>query len=125
MGAAKFWQAAAIESHHSIRPTNHNTGVGTIGEMDEGSSGDDYSIDEECLFDAVFEEVVEELETQIECEEAPIRLPSYPSDPTSEERERHNKTNLPHRSWCAVCVEARAREDKHYTAVCVQTASPA
>ena len=120
MGAAKFWQAAVIESRHSIRPTNHNTGVGTIGGMDEGPRGDDDSIDEEGLFDAVFEEVVEELEPQIECEEAPIRLPSNPSDPIAEESERHNKTHLQHRSWCAICVKARAREDKHYTAVCAE-----
>ena len=46
-----------------------------------------------------------------------MRLPANPSDPTQEERERHNKTHLPHRSWCAVCVQARAREDKHYKAV--------
>ena len=48
-------------------------------------------------------------------EEAPMRLPRNPSDPTPEEREKHNKTNLPHRPWCAVCVSARGREDKHYT----------
>ena len=65
-----------IESRHSIRPTKHNTGVGTIGGMDEGPRGEDDSVDEEGLFDAVFEEVVEELAIQIECEEAPIRLPS-------------------------------------------------
>ena len=62
--------------------------MGTIGGMYEGPRGDDDSVDEEGLFDAVFEEIVEELETQIECEEAPIRLPSNPSDPTPEERER-------------------------------------
>ena len=63
MGAAKFWQAAVIDSSHSIRPTNHKMGVGTIGGMDEGPRGEDDRIDEEGLFDAVFEEVVEELET--------------------------------------------------------------
>ena len=47
-----------IESHHSISPTNP-MGVGTIGGMDEGPRGDDGSIDEEGLFDEVFEEVVE------------------------------------------------------------------
>ena len=47
------------------------------------------------------------------CEEAPMRLPSHPSGPTPEERDRHNKIHLPHRSWCSVCVHARSREDKH------------
>ena len=72
--------------------------------MDEGPGGDDDSIDEEGLFDAVFENVAEEHDAHIGCEEAA-------------EREKHNKTHLPHRPWCAVCVQARAREDKHYAAV--------
>ncbi len=48
------------------------------------------------------------------CEEAPMRIPSNPSDPTLEEREKHCTTHIPYRSWCPVCVQARAREDKHY-----------
>ena len=32
----------------------------------------------------------------IACEEAPMRLPSRPSDPTPDERNKHNKTHLPH-----------------------------
>ena len=48
-------------------------------------------------------------------EEAPMRLPRNPSDPTPDEREKQNKTHAPHRPWCAVCVSARGREDKHYT----------
>ena len=98
-------------------------GVGTIGGMDEGPGADDESIDDEDLFDAVFGDVVEEPEPQVECEEAPIRLPSNPSDPTPEERERHNKTHVPHRSWCTTCVKARGREDKHYTAVSAERES--
>ena len=46
-----------------------------------------------------------------------MKLPTNPSDPTAEERERHNKTHLPHRPWCPVCVQARVREDKHYRQV--------
>ena len=63
--------------------------------MDEGPGGDNDSIDEEGLFDAVFEDVAEEHDAHIGCEEAPIRLPSNPSDPTPAEREKHNKTHLP------------------------------
>ena len=48
------------------------------------------------------------------CGEAPIRMPTNPADPTPEERERHYATHLPYRSWCPVCVQARAREDGHY-----------
>ena len=121
--AAKFWPAAVIAANYGISPT-HPPGVGTIGGMDEGPGGDDDSIDEDGLFDAVFEDVVgdvaEEPEAHVGCEEAPIRLPSNPSDPTPAAREKHNKTHLPHRPWCSICVQARAREDKHYTAVCAE-----
>ena len=75
-----------IEPNHGISPT-YPSGVGTIGGMDAGAGGDDDSIDEEGLFDAVFEEVAEEPDAHIGCEEAPIRLPSNSSDPTSRERE--------------------------------------
>ena len=80
-----------IASNHGIRSTNL-TGVGTIGGMYEGPRGDDDSIDGEGLFDVVFEEVFEEPGPQIECEEAPIHLPSNSSDPTSEERERQQNS---------------------------------
>ena len=50
-----------------------------------------------------------------ECkEEAFMKMPHDPSDPTPEERERHNKTHTPYRSWCSVCVRARGKEDKHF-----------
>ena len=92
--------------------------------MDEGPGGDEDSIDEDGLFDAVFEDVVEDVaeepEAHVGCELAPTRLPSNPSDPTPAEREKHNKTHLPHMPWCSICVQARAREDKHYTAVCAE-----
>lgn len=48
-------------------------------------------------------------------EEAPIKRPTIPSDPTPSERERHNASHLPYRSWCPVCVHSRAREDPHYS----------
>ena len=48
-------------------------------------------------------------------EEAPIKVARNPADPTPEERARHNCTHLPHRPWCRICCEARAREDPHYT----------
>ena len=52
-----------------------------------------------------------------------MRLPSNPSDPAPAERDKHNKTHLPRRPWCSVCVQARAREDKHCTAVCAERMS--
>ena len=72
-------------TNHGISPTRL-PGVGTIGGMDEGPGCDDDSIDEECLFDAVFENIAEEHNAHIGCEEAPMRLPSNPSNPTPAER---------------------------------------
>ena len=36
-----------------------------------------------------------------------------PGKPTEEEIERHNKTHVPARPWCPVCVEAKGIEDPH------------
>ena len=34
-----------------------------------------------------------------------------PPAPTEQEREEHNLTHLPFRSWCPVCVQAKSRQD--------------
>ena len=46
-------------------------------------------------------------------EEAPVKLPRNPADPTPEERSKHDMCHLPFRAWCPICVEARATEDPH------------
>ena len=43
----------------------------------------------------------------------PIRIAKDPTAPTAEEREAHNVTHLPYRSWCSTCVEAKGKEDGH------------
>ena len=52
-------------------------------------------------------------ECQQHNEEAPIKRPRNPSEPTPEEKEKHWAVHLPCRSWCPVCVKARGREDPH------------
>ena len=37
-----------------------------------------------------------------------------PERVSKEEREEHERTHLPYRSWCEVCVKARARKRVHY-----------
>ena len=71
------------------------------------------------LYNAWPEDIAEDDDStqEVDGQEAPMKLPTHPSDPIAEERERHNKTHLPHRPWCPVCVQARAREDKHYRQV--------
>ena len=46
-------------------------------------------------------------------EEVLINVVKDPGLPTSQERERHNMTHNPYRSWSPVCVEARGKEDPH------------
>ena len=36
-----------------------------------------------------------------------------PKRVSKEEREEHNKTHLPYRSWCEICVKARGRKRQH------------
>ena len=48
-------------------------------------------------------------------EEAPVKRPKNPEDPTPEEKERHMTCgHLPYRPWCSICKEARGREDRHF-----------
>ena len=42
-----------------------------------------------------------------------VRAVRTPGQPTQAEREEHNLTHCPYRSWCRVCVEAMGREDPH------------
>ena len=35
--------------------------------------------------------------------------------PTQSEIDHHNIMHLPPRSWCPVCIEARGKEDPHFT----------
>ena len=42
----------------------------------------------------------------------PRALPS-PSEPSEQERELHNLTHLPYRSWCPVCVQSKGRHSPH------------
>ena len=36
-----------------------------------------------------------------------------PGDPTKKERDDHNATHIPFRSWCPICVKAKGREEAH------------
>ena len=47
-------------------------------------------------------------------EDAPVEIARDPGDPTPGDREHHNATHIPYRSWCPVCV-SRARAKKRAT----------
>ena len=38
---------------------------------------------------------------------------SEPHLPSKSERIEHERTHIPYRNWCPICVEAEAREDAH------------
>ena len=46
-------------------------------------------------------------------EEAIVRRRADPRAPTREERERHELTHVPFRSWCRFCVMGRGKEQGH------------
>ena len=37
-----------------------------------------------------------------------------PKDPTIRQREEHERTHMPYRSWCEDCVRSRARNAPHH-----------
>ena len=44
---------------------------------------------------------------------APIAVASSPKEPTQQERDEHEATHLPYRSWCKHCVRGRGRSEAH------------
>ena len=49
----------------------------------------------------------------VDQEDAPVKVARDPGDPSPVEREEHNATHMPYRSWCPVCVKAKGREEPH------------
>ena len=43
----------------------------------------------------------------------PAKTLTTPPQPTEAERELHNLTHMPFRSWCKICVQAKARKNYH------------
>ena len=46
-------------------------------------------------------------------ENAPLKVARDPCDPTTKEREDHNATHIPFRSWCPISVKAKGRGEAH------------
>ena len=59
----------------------------------------------------------EEGEDEVEGEGEEVRIPTgkkSPKDPTRKQKEEHERTHLPYRSWCEDCVRSRARNAPHH-----------
>ena len=79
-----------------IRPHDNCRNISGVGERDEQ---DDAQEEEEIDAEAA--------------EDAPVNIARDPGDPTPAERERHNATHVPYRSWCLVCVKGKGKEESH------------
>ena len=49
----------------------------------------------------------------LEAESAKNKSIPNPKGPSKQEREDHEQTHYPYRSWCKHCVKGRGREDRH------------
>ena len=56
------------------------------------------------------DETIEEVESTKDDEGQAPRVLTSPSQPSKEERRRHNCTHIPYRSWCDHCVRGRGRK---------------
>jgi len=83
-----------------------NSRVGAmVNEKNEAQDGDETEEDAE--------EVEDEIDAEA-AEAAPIKIARDPGDPTPGEREIHNITHIPYRSWCSICVIGRGQEESHF-----------
>ena len=83
-----------------------------LGRLEEENRGRARQSTKEGDFEDQEEE--EEQEEQQEDEEARmLKRASDPGCPTEQEREAHEATHLPYRSWCAECVDGRKRNPPH------------
>ena len=55
---------------------------------------------------------------------APVVIVKDPGTPTQSEVDEHDKTHLPYRSWCPVCVMAKGKEDGHFSRETVDKGRP-
>ena len=62
---------------------------------------------------AMEEEEGKEGEEEVSCEGRKSVGRKSPKEPTKVEKEEHERTQCPYRSWCEHCVRARARNGHH------------
>ena len=51
----------------------------------------------------------------IDVEDAEVKVATRPKGPTRQEREEHECTHIPYRTWCPICVGARGVASPHLT----------
>ena len=78
------------ETNHVVRPDERRWNVRWVN---AGDAADEDDEDENVVDEDFCKTKVKKLQN--------------PKDPTKEEREEHEKTHLPFRSWCRHCVRGR------------------
>ena len=99
-----------------VRPARGDVGDEREEGVEAGEEKDDEknTVKEECAKDKLINDESSDYEST-QCEEAMApKLIRDPGQPTQKEREEHDVTHLPFRSWCRVCLEAKGKEDPHH-----------
>ena len=77
---------------------------------DEDEQNDEYRAEQEPQIDMDVEDVTgEEVKDESSSEGARPKVKRKPRLPTKQEREEHEATHIPFRSWCRHCVRGRVR----------------
>jgi hypothetical protein len=63
-------------------------------------------------------------DTAADTEITPLRAKPHPHDPSPQERELHEVSHSPYRSWCRACVAGRGRSEAHYSVTDDERAIP-
>ncbi len=77
------------------------------------------AVDVECDGEVAYECGDEEVEVgsqeadDVGEEDAGVRVKLAPTQPSNTEREKHDVTHCPYRSWCAICVAGRGQKTGH------------
>ena len=100
MGEEKFSEAR----RRPVRPEALRQAVGEEEREEEGKEEGDK--EDEGLGKAGGEKEIEEEGRRATGVPGPRRV-------SQEEREEHERTHLPYRSWCEICVKARGRKRAH------------
>ena len=99
-----------MTERNGVSPTSKNHCVGVIGGGVDEEETEVHDPDARSSKDDCPDEDRVDMEPQ---EDAPVKIARDPGDPTPQEREEHNATHMPYRSWCPVCVKAKGKEEAH------------
>ena len=99
-----------LEGSHTLTPVSPIEESESLSQSGETEKADEGEKEAEVSKDAMEEEEEEEEESS-DGRRSVGRL--SPKGPTKVEKEEHERTHCPYRSWCEHCVRARARNSHH------------